>query len=332
MKQHRAQLLVPSQCQVGESLIWHPQHAAVYWVDITGKQLHRFVLSSEQHTVWDTPEMTGCIALCADGSFIAGMESGLFQIEFNRHTPLRFTKLCDAPHSAPHMRFNDGRTDRQGRFIAGTMTIAQTVGQGNPSVYQYAKPYLNACSNTGSNTDLNNDLNNDLSTRLSQAQKAQLKTLLTGFVSPFTTPNGTAFSPDGRTFYLSDSHASQQRVWAFDYDTQTGTPSHRREFIDMNQHPGRPDGAAMDTDGCYWICATDAGLIHRFTPQGTLDYSLTVPVKKPTICTFGGSTLRTLFVASVRPAGDVSDQPLAGGVFVFEGLGVQGIAETPFAQ
>jgi sugar lactone lactonase YvrE len=298
----QAQLLVPSHCQVGESLLWHSDQQALYWVDITAKQLHRFVIARSVHTVWDTPEMVGCISLRSEGAgggLIAGMESGLFGIVFSVQDQPLFTKLTDVPHSAPNMRFNDGRTDRQGRLIAGTMTVNQAVGIGNPSVYKYAQ--------------------------------GELKTLLAGFVQPFTTPNGTAFSPDGRTFYLSDSHASQQQVWAFDYDIESGTPSNRREFIDMNQHPGRPDGAAMDTDGCYWICATDAGMIHRFTPQGKLDYTLTVPVKKPTICTFGGVDLKTLYVASIRPSGDVSDQHLAGGVFAFDGLGVQGIVETPFA-
>ncbi len=300
MRPFQASLVVPSQCQVGESLIWHPMQQALYWVDITSKQLHRYILASQAHAVWHTPEMTGCIALNRQGGLIAGMETGLFDIAFNAQDQPIFTHLVGVPHRAPNMRFNDGRTDRQGRLLAGTMTVNQAVGVGNPSIYQYAQ--------------------------------GSLTTLLAGFVQPFTTPNGTAFSPDGATFYLSDSHPSQQRVWAFDYDTATGRPSNRREFIDMNRFPGRPDGAAMDTDGCYWICATDAGMIHRFTPAGQLDYSLTVPVKKPTICTFGGADLRTLYVASIRPTGvDTSDQPLAGGVFAFEGLAAQGIAETAFA-
>jgi sugar lactone lactonase YvrE len=33
--------------------------------------------------------------------------------------------------------------------------------------------------------------------------------------------NGLAFSPDGRTMYLSDSHASVRHVWAFDFDPTT---------------------------------------------------------------------------------------------------------------
>jgi sugar lactone lactonase YvrE len=153
-----------------------------------------------------------------------------------------------------------------------------------------------------------------------------LSKLMDGFI----TPNGMAFSPDGSTMYLSDSHPSVQSVWAFDYDTTTGTPSNRRLFIDMKPLPGRPDGAAVDADGCYWICGNDAGLIHRFAPAGKLDRSLAVPVKKPAMCAFGGPGLDTLFVTSIRPEGiDLSDQPLAGGVFALR-PGVRGLPEPMF--
>ncbi|MDG6404620.1 SMP-30/gluconolactonase/LRE family protein, partial [Pseudomonas quasicaspiana] len=43
-----------------------------------------------------------------------------------------------------------------------------------------------------------------------------------------------------------------------------------------------------------------------------LDQSLVVPVKKPTMCAFGGSNLDTLFVTSIRPGGDISHRPVAG--------------------
>ena len=209
---------------------------------------------------------------------------------------LGFERLATVDHAAPGMRFNDGRCDRQGRFLAGTMMMNMAPSPRYGCVYSYQK-------------------------------SSGLTKLLDGFV----TPNGMAFSPDGRTMYLSDSHASRQSVWAFNYDIESGTPSNRRLFIDMNPLPGRPDGAAIDEDGCYWICGNDAGLIHRFTPQGKLDRSLPVPVKKPAMCTFGGASMDTLFVTSIRPEGiDLSDQPLAGGVFALV-PGVRGLPEPAFA-
>jgi sugar lactone lactonase YvrE len=100
-------------------------------------------------------------------------------------------------------------------------------------------------------------------------------------------------------------------------------------FIVPNGLGFSPDGAAVDADGCYWICANDAGLIHRFTPDGRLDRSLTVPVKKPTMCAFGGPRLDTLFVTSIRPGDDHDPQSLAGGVFALN-AGVKGLPEPRF--
>lgn len=335
------ELVVDARCQIGESLIWHAKQQAIYWVDITAKTLHRYSLCLAQHCLWNTPEMLGCIALHSEGGLIAGAETGLLRIHFlndnhnnqnNNHNNhydnqlinkihttnttnttnitanlntvntvnLKIDYIAAATHTAQSMRFNDGRCDRQGRFLASTMVSNQTVGLGNPSVYQYSPSQL------------------PFKALLSPVHLPQ----------PFTTPNGMAFSPDGRLFYLSDSHSTQQRVWQFDYDINTGTPYNRREWLNFEHYAGRPDGATIDIDGCYWVCATDAGMIHRFTPDGKLDYSLRLPVKKPTICTWGGSHLNTLYVASIRPTGDIADQALAGAIFAFHGLGTHGIAET----
>jgi sugar lactone lactonase YvrE len=91
---------------------------------------------------------------------------------------------------------------------------------------------------------------------------------------------------------------------------------------------GRPDGACVDVDGCYWICGNDAGEIYRFTPEGTLDMRVAVPVAKPTMCAFGGSDGRDLFVTSIRLPG-AAPSALDGGVFVCR-PGPQGLLEPSF--
>ena len=144
----------------------------------------------------------------------------------------------------------------------------------------------------------------------------------------FITPNGMAFSPNGKIMYLSDSHPKVQKIWSFDYDTATGAIGEQKLFLDMQGIPGRPDGAAVDTDGCYWICGNDAGVVYRITPRGEIDQTIALPVKKPAMCSFGGEKMDTLFVTSIRPSGiDLSDQPLAGGVFAVS-TPYQGIAEV----
>jgi sugar lactone lactonase YvrE len=297
MTPSRADLVFDARNAVGESPVWQVGEQALYWVDIPACTFNRWSLASQTVSSWQAPEMLGCVAASAHSRWIAGAESGVFELCPQADGGLGFSRLASLSHATSGMRFNDGRCDRQGRFLAGTMLMNMGASRGEGCVYSYQKRSGDA---------------------------GQLVKLLDGF----KTPNGMAFSPDGRTMYLSDSHPSVQLIWAFDYDVDTGTPSKRRVFVDMNALPGRPDGAAVDAEGCYWICGNDAGLVHRFTPTGKLDRSLAVPVKKPAMCAFGGAQLDTLFVTSIRPEGiDLSDQPLAGGVFALR-PGVRGLPET----
>lgn len=289
-----AELLVDARNATGECPVWHVAEQALYWVDIPAKRLHRWTPTDVLDS-WSAQEMLACIAARAGGGWLAGLESGLFALQAKASGQLSGERLIALDHAQPAMRCNDGRCDRQGRFLVGTMV--QDMAQGAPAGRLYSH---------------------------TAGDGARL------LLDDLIVPNGLALSPDGRTLYLSDSHPSRQLIWAFDYDPDSGTPSNQRLFVDMNAHPGRPDGAAVDVDGCYWICGNDAGLIHRFTPDGRLDRSLAVPVRKPAMCAFGGRNLDTLFVTSIRPGGDLSDQPLAGGLFALD-PGVQGLPEPAFA-
>lgn len=292
----QAELIVDARNTVGESPVWVPEENALYWVDIPAGGLQRWHAETGHVDAWTTPEMLACIARCSDGSWVAGMESGFFHLHANNDGSLDSELLAHVDHARPDMRLNDGRCDRQGRFWAGSMVLNMGANAAEGTMY-----------------------------RFSHGQRGPLDPRLSGFI----VPNGLGFSPDGRTMYLSDSHPLAQQIWAFDYDIESGAPSNRRLFVDMNHFCGRPDGAAVDADGCYWICANDAGLIHRFTPDGRLDRSLAVPVKKPTMCAFGGSRLDTLFVTSIRPGDDRDEQSLAGGVFALD-PGVKGLPEPLF--
>ncbi|MDQ0122338.1 sugar lactone lactonase YvrE [Pseudomonas lini] len=291
-----AELIVDARNAVGESPVWVAEENALYWVDIPAGGLQRWRADSGHVDTWTTPQMLACIARQGNGRWVAGMESGFFELRPHNDGSLDSEWLADVHHARPDMRLNDGRCDRQGRFWAGSMVLNMGANAAEGTLYRY-----------------------------SAGQPGPLGAQLNGFI----VPNGLGFSPDGRTMYLSDSHPLVQQIWAFDYDIDNGTPSNRRLFVDMHQFPGRPDGAAVDADGCYWICANDAGLIHRFTPDGRLDRSLAVPVKKPTMCAFGGSRLDTLFVTSIRPGDDQDEQSLAGGVFALD-PGVKGLPEPAF--
>ncbi|WP_405123382.1 SMP-30/gluconolactonase/LRE family protein [Pseudomonas sp. M20] len=292
----QAELIVDARNAVGESPVWVAEENALYWVDIPNGGLQRWSADTGHVHAWKTPEMLACIARHHRGGWVAGMESGFFHLHPHSDGSLDSERLASVAHSREDMRLNDGRCDRQGRFWAGSMVLNMGLNAPEGRLYRYGA-----------------------------GQSDVIEAQLDGFI----VPNGLGFSPDGKTMYLSDSHPDVQLIWAFDYDTDTGTPSNRRVFVDMNHFPGRPDGAAVDAEGFYWICANDAGLIHRFAPDGRLDFSLAVPVKKPTMCAFGGTRMDTLFVTSIRPGDDHDPQSLAGGVFALN-PNVKGLPEPLF--
>ncbi len=282
------------KCAVGESPTWSAAESVFYWTDIPAKRIWRLDPATGATRFWTLDQMAGCIATRAGGGLIAGMETGVFQLDLNDGEAAVQTKLATpGADLGEGMRFNDGRCDRQGRFWSGTMFM--DMGQARPvgKLYRYD------------------------SRGISKPMVADL-----------LTQNGLGFSPDGRTMYLSDSHPLRRMVWAFDYDIDDGVPSKRRVFADLTKSVGRPDGAAVDSEGCYWVCGNDGGYILRFTPQGKLDRKLDVPMLKPAMCAFGGKHLDQLLVTSI-PSGKPEDAEWGGAVILLE-PGVKGVAETPF--
>lgn len=295
-----AELALDTRNETGESPVWSTAEQALYWVDIPACCLQRWSSKDGRITRWETPEAISCLAPTQHANqWIAGAEAGIARLQIVSETELSFQTLALAEHAQPHMRFNDGRCDRQGRFLAGTMVWDGRAGAGAKAgaLYQYDS-------------------------------KGTLRQLLSGFRKP----NGLAFSPRGETLYLSDSHPQERWVWAYDYDVQNGTPSNGRPFIEMGGFAGRPDGAAVDTDGCYWICGTDAGMVHRYTPQGQLDFSVKVPVDKPSMCAFGGADLRTLYITSMRASAASDPSTPDGSVFAIYLHRAQGLEEPAYRQ
>ncbi|MET3249693.1 sugar lactone lactonase YvrE [Burkholderia sp. OAS925] len=300
----RVEAAGPAPAAVGESPVWRAAEQALYWVDIPAQKIVRLRLESGERSEWLLPEKVACIAFDCRGNVLAGCETGLFAVTLSdASAPLATqaepVKVSGRKLAAPvfpfgDMRFNDGRCDRQGRFWAGTMV--QDMAAANPAgaLYRF-------------------DADGVLSAPV---------------VDGLITQNGLGWSPDGSTMYLSDSHPLRRQIWAFDYDVETGEPRNRRVFADLNHYVGRPDGAAVDADGCYWICSNDAGALLRFTPQGKLDRQINVPAIKPAMCAFGGRDLDTLFVTSIRPAAGASEHD--GHLFALR-PGVSGLPEPEFA-
>jgi sugar lactone lactonase YvrE len=185
--------------------------------------------------------------------------------------------IAPCPAQGPKMRFNDGVVDAKGRFWTGTLHEArEPVGE-------------LFCLHEG----------------VAHFAAAGLRT-----------QNGCAISPDGKTFYLADSHPDICAIWAHDFDLETGALENRRLF--HRPARGRPDGAAIDAEGCLWFAAVDGGCVVRLDPEGREIIASPLPVSRPTKPAFGGAGLRTLFVTTMSLGTDASREPLAGSVFAIE--------------
>lgn len=280
------------RCATGESPLWHPADQAFYWVDIPAATIHRFRPADGAMAQWRLPEVVGCIARRSGaGELIAACERSIFAVDLDDDAGVRLRRLASFDMPLAGMRFNDGRCDRQGRFWVGT----HLTGPQRRAVGEMLRLDGRGLQRTG--------------------------------IDGLAVPNGLAFSPDGRTMYLSDAAAESRTVWAFDYDIDEGVPSNRRVFIDMARYGGRPDGAAMDADGCYWICAIDAGCVLRFTPSGRLDTTLDLPTRTPTMPAFGGAAMSTLLLTSL--ARKTENDDWAGAVFLSE-MPVRGLTDAFF--
>ncbi|BAY41045.1 SMP-30/gluconolaconase/LRE domain-containing protein [Nostoc sp. NIES-2111] len=157
----------------------------------------------------------------------------------------------------PKNRFNDGKCDRQGRFWFGSLSP----GKPEANLYRYDPD-------------------------------GSLHLMETGL----TISNGLGWSPDQKTFYLTDS--PQQKIYAYNFDAVTGKISDRRIFVNLTGESFYPDGMAIDNQGNIWSAMWDGWCVICFNPQGKEISRIKLPVQRPTSCTFGGEDLRTLYITS----------------------------------
>lgn len=265
---------------VGECPLWHPVQYALFWVDINGFAVHRVHPASGKYTAWRMPSEPGAIGLAEDGLVVA-LRSGFVHLNTTDGT---ITPIAPAPFDPATTRFNDGRVDAFGRFWVGTLY--------EPRTAPAAEMYVLECG---------------------QVRRA--------WSGGMTVSNGLAFSRDGRTMYHADT--TSHRIDAYDFDCAHGTASNPRRFRQFDSdksapgYGGRPDGAAIDSEGAYWVAMYEGGRILRFSPQGELLAELPVPVRCPTMVAFGGPDLRTLYITSAshgRSQQELADYPLSGRV------------------
>lgn len=279
-------------CQVGEGALWDAEAGVLYFLDIIGRKVHRFDPASGRTESWETPGAVGAMALRKAGGVVLGMTDGFYALDFASGAVERLAAL---PHASERITINDGKADRNGRFVAGLCSKG----------FEDPQPI-------GGLVGLDVD--------------HQVRQLDSGV----TFSNSPCFSPDGRTLYFADSFL--YAVYAYDYDPATGLAANRRQFADTRALGGMPDGSTVDADGLVWMAIFEAGRIAAFRPDGSVERQVETPVSLISSVAFGGPALDRLYVTSLDPAFMGKPAEAGGGsTFVIDGLGARGLPEPSYA-
>ena len=283
-----AEVLFEARNALGEAPLWDERRGVLYWVDCLARELLRAAPSGPEIERWPLPGLPGCIVARRQGGLLIGYRNGLGRFDPDTGEP---TALGVNGIDFARERLNDGKCDPEGRFWVGTMD--RELRRPVAAVY---------CLQPG--------------------QQGDGLALERSAIDGLTLSNGLAWSPDGSSMYVCDSRPGA--VLRYDYDMQTGTPAGRQLLVDYAGSLARPDGCAMDAEGGLWVAEFGAGRVSRYDARGRLDARVELPVSRPTSVTFGGDSMQTLFITSMREGTDVLREPLAGCVFAAR-PGVRGL-------
>lgn len=270
---------------------WHAEEQSLYWTDILENEIHRYHTVSGKHDVIQFSEEVGCFAFREAGGFIVALRSGIY---LTNRTGLITQKICDNPSNPELARFNDGGTDREGRFYAGTFW--------GPGDYNGAL----LCR-----------IDNDLTPHVIQHD--------------IHGANGLAFSEDNKWMYTSDTPNAV--IYRTPLD-ERGEPGVRQVFRRFAPGEGIPDGAAVDSEGCYWTALFDGYRIARLSTEGEILEEYRLPVRCPTMVCFGGEDMKTLFITTTREdmeEAELAERPLSGAIFSLQ-VAVAGMSKPKFKE
>ena len=289
----RIEVLVDVKTTLGEGPLWDVDEQRLYWIDSFDGRVFRCTEDGREIRSWDVPQKIGSMALRRGGGAVVSLARGFHLLDFKTG---EVELIIDPEPDKANNRLNDGKVDKRGRFVAGSM---DTMEEGpNGALYR---------------------LDPDLS----------LHTIDRDII----VSNGPCWSPTGDTFYFTDTWTGE--IWAYDYDLDTGNVSNRRTFatVDTSQG-GAADGSTVDAEGYLWSALVYDGRLIRYAPDGSVDREIRMPVKKVTSVMFGGPNLDILYVTSMaKPPLPrfPGDGVMRGSLFAVYDLGIQGVPESRFA-
>ncbi len=238
------------------------------------------------------------MALCESGNLLLGLSRGIYSLDVDDIEDseiLHPHKLADVPVAASTVRVNDGRADRSGNFVFGTMNEG-------PHVPRFGRFYQ-------------------------YSQRHGLRPLP---LEPVAIANSVCFGLEGDLLYYCDS--SRRRIMRCAYDARAATVGSAEVFATVDR-PAEPDGACIDSNGRLWSARWGAGQVVCHAHDGSVEHLVEVPVSNATCVTFGGPALDQIMVTTARQGLDelqLQQQPHAGGVHVARMAGAVGLPESRF--
>ncbi len=287
----KADLLVDCANSLGEGVQWNADHQRVWWTDIHGRKLWSCNADGADVTKIETAERLGSFAFDPDNNLLAAFESGLFRWDLERD---RLDRLTDFEPMHPTSRYNDGRCDRQGRFLAGGID--------------------------------EKDVRLQTSTLTRYAGAVELLREGIGCA------NSICFSPDGRWMYFADTPTL--KILRFPYDPMTGALGPEEVFFTVNADDGYPDGSCVDANGALWNARFHGSRVQQIHADGTEGLRIDVDAPQVTCACFGGARLDRLFITTAREnmtEKTIAASPHSGGLFVAE-PDATGLLESRFAS
>ncbi len=288
----KPELLLNARADLGEGPAWVAASGLLYWVDLRVGWLHVFRPKDKTDLIFDLGESVGCLAPRRSGGLVLGLRSGFALLDglsfpriFSQKSDCPTTRLEPLKVSNPEPdrignRFNDGKCDPAGRFVAGTMDDAEKEATG--SLYSFGMDGKARCLLSG--------------VRIS---------------------NGLAWSPDYHTFYFIDTPT--RTIMAYDYLLTCGGLANPRPLITIPVELGWPDGMTSDTEGMLWVAMWGGASLTRWNPlTGKMLRQVTIPAWNVTSCVFGGPDMTDLYVTTARKdmtPEQLRQYPLSGGLF-----------------
>lgn len=293
-------------CALGEGPFYEEATHSLRFVDIIKHHIHTVDLAAGPASL-HTLELDTTVSVTADidgvdprDKLAVGLKYGLAILDRKTGAYEYVYKFADSAKPADvsidfeRTRGNDGAADPHGRFWLGSMTDFN-LGDFQPEGGLF----------------LFGPKSNDL-------YKANL-----------TIPNALGFSPDNRTLYFT--HTTDNKVYAFDYDLETGATSNER-VVYTHTGPGSPDGFRVDVDGNIWHAFYGAGRVLKIDPAtGAVLGEVRLPTNNITCTQFVGTELYITTASDDDAEGGAESKRLGGAVFKVD-VGVKGLPLFKYKQ